>query len=232
MPGGKVEFFFKDEKKSSSRPFSAHPAGGQETIFYLRMAPSLSLCLSVCPHVCLSVCPHVCLSVCPHVCPYVCLSVPMSVPISVCLSPFMPDVSLSVCLSPCLSPCLFVCLSLCLFVCLSVCLSLCLVLFLSQCLSIPLSVCLSLCMSVCPYVCLCLPTQTYPLNPHALPTHFNSTLILYPHTSPTAPIYFTVSLHLPISTPTYFTHPHRVLTNVLTTHRKLLPLDINILNWT
>ena len=26
-------------KKSSSRPFLAHPAGGQETIFYLRMAP-------------------------------------------------------------------------------------------------------------------------------------------------------------------------------------------------
>ena len=26
------------EKESSSRPFLAHPAGGQETIFYLRMA--------------------------------------------------------------------------------------------------------------------------------------------------------------------------------------------------
>ena len=30
--------FEKMRKKSSSRPFLAHPAGGQETIFYLRMA--------------------------------------------------------------------------------------------------------------------------------------------------------------------------------------------------
>ena len=28
----------KKEKKDSSRPFLTHPAGGQETIFYLRMA--------------------------------------------------------------------------------------------------------------------------------------------------------------------------------------------------
>ena len=37
--GGIKNFFFlKRGKKSSSRPFLAHPAGGQETIFYLRMA--------------------------------------------------------------------------------------------------------------------------------------------------------------------------------------------------
>ena len=38
--GGKVKkkIFWKDEKKSSSRPFLAHPAGGQETILYLSMA--------------------------------------------------------------------------------------------------------------------------------------------------------------------------------------------------
>ena len=35
--GKKKKFFFKIGK-SSSRPFLAHPAGGQETIFYLRMA--------------------------------------------------------------------------------------------------------------------------------------------------------------------------------------------------
>ena len=29
---------FKYEKKGSSRPFSAHSAGGQETTFYLRVA--------------------------------------------------------------------------------------------------------------------------------------------------------------------------------------------------
>ena len=38
--GGEVKknLFLKIGKKSSSRPFLAHPAGGQETIFYLRMA--------------------------------------------------------------------------------------------------------------------------------------------------------------------------------------------------
>ena len=39
--GGKVKqkcFCWKDGKKRSSRPILAHPAGGQETIFYLRMA--------------------------------------------------------------------------------------------------------------------------------------------------------------------------------------------------
>ena len=44
--GGKVKKKKKIEKKkkSPSRPFLAHPAGGQETIFYLRMAwgPGLS----------------------------------------------------------------------------------------------------------------------------------------------------------------------------------------------
>ena len=30
-------------KKSSSRPFLAHPASGQETIFYLRMAKMASI---------------------------------------------------------------------------------------------------------------------------------------------------------------------------------------------
>ena len=29
------------KKKSSSRPFLAHPAGGQETTFYLRVAREL-----------------------------------------------------------------------------------------------------------------------------------------------------------------------------------------------
>ena len=53
MPVGRSGFFFffpnfnflklectggKVKKKSSSRPFLAHPAGGQETIFHLRMA--------------------------------------------------------------------------------------------------------------------------------------------------------------------------------------------------
>ena len=33
------------EKKNSSRPFLAHPAGGQETTFYLRVASGHSLSL-------------------------------------------------------------------------------------------------------------------------------------------------------------------------------------------
>ena len=40
--GGVVKKYFLflkiGKKKSSSRPFLAHPVGGQETIFYLRMA--------------------------------------------------------------------------------------------------------------------------------------------------------------------------------------------------
>ena len=39
--GGKVKkkgIFFKYEKKGSSQPFLAHPVGGQETTFYLRVA--------------------------------------------------------------------------------------------------------------------------------------------------------------------------------------------------
>ena len=33
-----IYIFERMKKKSSIRPFLAHPAGGQETIFYLRMA--------------------------------------------------------------------------------------------------------------------------------------------------------------------------------------------------
>ena len=35
----KKTFFKNHEKKSPSRPFLSHPAGGQETTFYLRVAP-------------------------------------------------------------------------------------------------------------------------------------------------------------------------------------------------
>ena len=44
--GGKSKnkkLFLKIEKKSSSRPFLAHPASGQEPIFYLRMALDTTL---------------------------------------------------------------------------------------------------------------------------------------------------------------------------------------------
>ena len=37
--GSKKKRIEDRKKKSSSRPFLAHPAGGQETTFYLRMAP-------------------------------------------------------------------------------------------------------------------------------------------------------------------------------------------------
>ena len=37
----KKNLFQKSWKKSPSRPFLAHPAGGQETTFYLRVAPVL-----------------------------------------------------------------------------------------------------------------------------------------------------------------------------------------------
>ena len=42
----KIPFENRD-KKSSGRPFLAHPAGGQETIFYFRMA----LVMTVCPDI-------------------------------------------------------------------------------------------------------------------------------------------------------------------------------------
>ena len=36
--GSKKKLFENRKKESSSRPFLAHPAGGQETMFYLSMA--------------------------------------------------------------------------------------------------------------------------------------------------------------------------------------------------
>ena len=40
----KKKLFFKNhEKKSPSRPFLAHSAGGQETTFYLRVASSTKM---------------------------------------------------------------------------------------------------------------------------------------------------------------------------------------------
>ena len=44
--GEKKTFFENHEKKSPRRPFLAHPAGGQETTFYLRVASVLNFILT------------------------------------------------------------------------------------------------------------------------------------------------------------------------------------------
>ena len=76
----------------------------------------------------------------------VCLSV--SLPACLFVSAYLSLCS-SVCLSACLPACLAGCLSVCLPVCLSVCLSVCLPVCLSVCVPVCLTACLPACLSLC-----------------------------------------------------------------------------------